>query len=137
MGSHHSKEDDVSCISISIFVSNFPDSFLAKELFQTCNQYGHVIDSFIPQKRSKEGAVHRNVVNSSHPTSSGNFGRAKSYVNVVTNVNEKSKLVSPMSDSPAMVLDDSCLVNHDFVNCVMGEIKLFFLYRQPTGASSK
>nr|GEX07108.1 nucleotide-binding alpha-beta plait domain-containing protein [Tanacetum cinerariifolium] len=54
MGSHRSKEDDVSRISISIFVSNFPDSFSAKELFQTCNQYGHVIDSFIPQKRSKE-----------------------------------------------------------------------------------
>nr|GEY38202.1 RNA-directed DNA polymerase, eukaryota [Tanacetum cinerariifolium] len=174
MGSHRSKEDDVSRISISIFVSNFPDSFSAKELFQTCKQYGHVVDSFIPQKRTKEGnhfgfvcfinvfnvdrlvnnlctiwvgrlklhanlarfqraplnkehkpdlpkgAVHRNVVNSSRPISSGNFGSAKSYVNVVTNVNEMSKL-----DSPAIVLDDDCVLSKDLSNSLMGRIKEF------------
>ncbi|GKB55528.1 RNA-directed DNA polymerase, eukaryota [Tanacetum coccineum] len=174
MGSQRSKEDDVNRISISIFVSNFPDSFSAKELFQTCKQYGHVVDSFIPQKRTKEGkrfgfvrfinvfnverlvnnlctiwvgrlklhanlarfqraplnkehkpvlpkgAVHRNVVNSSRPISSGNFGSAKSYVNVVKNVNEMSKL-----DSPAIVLDDDCVLSKDLSNSLMGRIKEF------------
>ncbi|GJV46620.1 RNA-directed DNA polymerase, eukaryota, reverse transcriptase zinc-binding domain protein [Tanacetum coccineum] len=41
MGSFRSKEDDVSKISTSIFVTNFPDSFSAKDLFHSCKQYGH------------------------------------------------------------------------------------------------
>ncbi|GJU32084.1 nucleotide-binding alpha-beta plait domain-containing protein, partial [Tanacetum coccineum] len=176
---YRTKDDDVIKISTSIYVSNFPESFSAKDLFQTCKQYGHVVDSFIPQKRTKEGnrfgfvrfinvfnvdrlvnnlctiwvgrfklhanlarfqrapsnkeqkpglhkgAVHWNGVNSSRPASSGNFGGAKSFVNVVTNVNDKSKSDSPLSDSPATVLDDSCFANHDFEKCVMGEVKLF------------
>ncbi|GJV37921.1 nucleotide-binding alpha-beta plait domain-containing protein, partial [Tanacetum coccineum] len=55
MGSFRSKEDDVSKISTSIFVTNFPDSFSAKDLFHSCKQYGHVVDSFIPTKRTKDG----------------------------------------------------------------------------------
>nr|GEZ54618.1 nucleotide-binding alpha-beta plait domain-containing protein [Tanacetum cinerariifolium] len=55
MGFVRSKEDDVLRISTSIFVSNFPDQFSAKDLFNTCKQYGHVIDSFIPLKRTKDG----------------------------------------------------------------------------------
>ncbi|GJR88484.1 RNA-directed DNA polymerase, eukaryota, reverse transcriptase zinc-binding domain protein [Tanacetum coccineum] len=55
MGSYRSKEDDVNRISTSIFVLNFPDSFSAKDLFLSCKQYGHVVDSFIPLKRTKEG----------------------------------------------------------------------------------
>nr|GEV35264.1 RNA-directed DNA polymerase, eukaryota [Tanacetum cinerariifolium] len=50
-----SKEDDVTRISTSIYVTNFPDSFSAKDLFHLCKQYGHVVDSFIPTKRSKNG----------------------------------------------------------------------------------
>ncbi|PWA49359.1 hypothetical protein CTI12_AA480170 [Artemisia annua] len=55
MGTFRSKEDDVSRISTSIFVTNFPDSFSAKDLFHSCKLYGHVVDSFIPTKRTKEG----------------------------------------------------------------------------------
>ncbi|GJX77865.1 nucleotide-binding alpha-beta plait domain-containing protein [Tanacetum coccineum] len=55
MGSRRSKEDDVNRISISIYVTNFLENFSAKELFQSCKQYGHVVDSFIPRKRTKEG----------------------------------------------------------------------------------
>ncbi|GJT86939.1 nucleotide-binding alpha-beta plait domain-containing protein, partial [Tanacetum coccineum] len=55
MAKYISKEDDVNRISISIFVMNFPESFSAKDLFHTCKQYGHVVDSFIPSKRTKEG----------------------------------------------------------------------------------
>ncbi|GJZ63683.1 RNA-directed DNA polymerase, eukaryota [Tanacetum coccineum] len=55
MGSFRSKEDDVSKISTSIFVTNFPYSFSAKDLFHSCKQYGHVVDSFIPTKRTKDG----------------------------------------------------------------------------------
>ncbi|GJZ00356.1 RNA-directed DNA polymerase, eukaryota, reverse transcriptase zinc-binding domain protein [Tanacetum coccineum] len=55
MGSFRSKEDDVNRISTSIFVSNFPDSFSAKDLFSSCKKFGHVVDSYIPLKRTKEG----------------------------------------------------------------------------------
>ncbi|GJY48474.1 RNA-directed DNA polymerase, eukaryota [Tanacetum coccineum] len=55
MGSFRSKEDDVAKISLSVFITNFPDSCAAKDLFHHCKQYGHVVDSFIPNKRSKVG----------------------------------------------------------------------------------
>nr|GEW23760.1 RNA-directed DNA polymerase, eukaryota, reverse transcriptase zinc-binding domain protein [Tanacetum cinerariifolium] len=48
-----SKEDDVSRISTSIFITNFPDSFSAKDLFHSCKQCRHVVDTFILSKRSK------------------------------------------------------------------------------------
>nr|GEU52410.1 putative RNA-directed DNA polymerase, eukaryota, reverse transcriptase zinc-binding domain protein [Tanacetum cinerariifolium] len=52
---HSSKEDDFAKISSSIFVMNFPNSFTAKDLFLTCKVYEHVVDSFIPFKKSKTG----------------------------------------------------------------------------------
>ncbi|GKC66927.1 nucleotide-binding alpha-beta plait domain-containing protein, partial [Tanacetum coccineum] len=55
MGSYRTKEDDVAKISTSVFITNFSESFSAKELFHSCKQYGHVVDSFIPTKRSKSG----------------------------------------------------------------------------------
>ncbi|GKD23981.1 RNA-directed DNA polymerase, eukaryota [Tanacetum coccineum] len=55
MGSQRSKEDDVARISTSIFIMNFPETVSAKDLFNTCKQYGHVVDAYIPFKRSKAG----------------------------------------------------------------------------------
>ncbi|GJU26768.1 RNA-directed DNA polymerase, eukaryota [Tanacetum coccineum] len=55
MGIFRSKEDDLEKISVSVFINNIPDSCSAKELFNACKQYGHVVDSFIPNKRSKAG----------------------------------------------------------------------------------
>ncbi|GJV42822.1 putative ribonuclease H-like domain-containing protein [Tanacetum coccineum] len=52
-----SKEDDVSKISTFIFITNFPDTFTAMELFHSCKQYGHVVDVFIPTKRSKDAIL--------------------------------------------------------------------------------
>ncbi|GJV27885.1 retrovirus-related pol polyprotein from transposon TNT 1-94 [Tanacetum coccineum] len=42
---YRSYEDDVAKISISIYVSNLPETFSAKDLFHACNKYGHVVDS--------------------------------------------------------------------------------------------
>nr|GEY50148.1 nucleotide-binding alpha-beta plait domain-containing protein [Tanacetum cinerariifolium] len=55
VGSFRSKENDVSKISTSIFVTNFLESFTAKDLFYSYKVYGHVVDNFIPLKRSREG----------------------------------------------------------------------------------
>nr|GEX43251.1 hypothetical protein [Tanacetum cinerariifolium] len=48
---YNTKEDDLAKISISVYITNFPDSCSAKDLFQTC----HVVDSYIPFKISKSG----------------------------------------------------------------------------------
>ncbi|GJR32466.1 nucleotide-binding alpha-beta plait domain-containing protein, partial [Tanacetum coccineum] len=55
MASYRTKEDDVSKIFTSVFITNFPESCSANELFQSCKQYDHVVDTFIPTKRSKTG----------------------------------------------------------------------------------
>nr|GEX17760.1 RNA-directed DNA polymerase, eukaryota [Tanacetum cinerariifolium] len=57
MGAYRTKEDDVAKISTSIYVTNFSKSINAKELFHACKAYGHVLDSFIPNKRAKNGDV--------------------------------------------------------------------------------
>ncbi|PWA89860.1 hypothetical protein CTI12_AA106450 [Artemisia annua] len=53
MFNRSSKEEEVQKISISIFITNLPDSFNAKDLWRVSNQYGTVVDAFIPDKRSK------------------------------------------------------------------------------------
>ncbi|GJV15041.1 RNA-directed DNA polymerase, eukaryota, reverse transcriptase zinc-binding domain protein [Tanacetum coccineum] len=55
MGSQRTKEDDVMKISMSVFVTNFPKQTSAKDLWNACKQYGHVVDAFVPNKRSKAG----------------------------------------------------------------------------------
>nr|GEZ85554.1 nucleotide-binding alpha-beta plait domain-containing protein [Tanacetum cinerariifolium] len=49
------REDDVARISTSVYMTNFLESMSAKKLFHACSQYGHVVDSFIPTKKSKNG----------------------------------------------------------------------------------
>ncbi|GJX71517.1 nucleotide-binding alpha-beta plait domain-containing protein [Tanacetum coccineum] len=55
MGGPRSKEDEVLKISTSVFISNFPDTCTAKDLFNSCKLYGQVVDAFIPNKRTKAG----------------------------------------------------------------------------------
>nr|GFA09374.1 DIE2/ALG10 family [Tanacetum cinerariifolium] len=50
-----SKEDEVQKISTSIFVTNFLEYAKAKDLWNVCKQYEHVVDAFIPGRRSKKG----------------------------------------------------------------------------------
>ncbi|GJT78683.1 nucleotide-binding alpha-beta plait domain-containing protein [Tanacetum coccineum] len=130
MGSRISKEDDVNRISISIYVTNFPENFSAKELFQSCKQYGHVVDSFIPRKRTKEGktflhankarfqratlnkgqgADHKKVANSSRPNS-GDSGSSNSYVNAAFRDKLWLALGSP-ENSPSLLFDIILMVD--------------------------
>nr|GEW21860.1 RNA-directed DNA polymerase, eukaryota [Tanacetum cinerariifolium] len=55
MGNLRSKEDDVQNISTLVFVTNFPEQFGAKDLWHSCKAYGHVVDAYIPDRRSKAG----------------------------------------------------------------------------------
>ncbi|GJZ37285.1 RNA-directed DNA polymerase, eukaryota, nucleotide-binding alpha-beta plait domain protein, partial [Tanacetum coccineum] len=53
--SYRSKEDQTQPISHSIFVTNFPDHVTAHDLWKVCNDYGVLVDAFIPYKKSKAG----------------------------------------------------------------------------------
>nr|GEW01444.1 nucleotide-binding alpha-beta plait domain-containing protein [Tanacetum cinerariifolium] len=55
MGYRRSVQDEVLKVSISVFIMNFLDQAGAKELWNACKQYGHVVDDFIPDRRSKIG----------------------------------------------------------------------------------
>nr|GEZ98499.1 ChaC-like family protein [Tanacetum cinerariifolium] len=55
MAYHRSLKDEVNKISTSIFITNFPDHYYAKDLWKACNQYGNVVDAFILNKKSKSG----------------------------------------------------------------------------------
>ncbi|GJU85770.1 RNA-directed DNA polymerase, eukaryota [Tanacetum coccineum] len=48
---YRSKKDQIQ----SIFVTNFPHHVMAHDLWKVCNDYGVVVDAFIPYKKSKAG----------------------------------------------------------------------------------
>nr|GFB64679.1 nucleotide-binding alpha-beta plait domain-containing protein [Tanacetum cinerariifolium] len=180
MGSQRSKEDDVARISTSIFVTNFPENFTAKDLFNTCNQYGYVVDSFIPLKRSKVGKrfgfvrfinvfsverlvsnlctiwidrlkLHANVTRFHRPSGKPYSFAQKvggtdknSIDNMKLNANMSKKLApidkgvsfanvvkcpdnygSKVNDSPALILEDDCMISKDLSNCLFGRVKEF------------
>nr|GFB98236.1 nucleotide-binding alpha-beta plait domain-containing protein [Tanacetum cinerariifolium] len=54
-GSKRSKKDDVQKISTSVFVTNFRGGHGVRDLWNTCKLYGHVVDVFIPDRRTKAG----------------------------------------------------------------------------------
>nr|GEU54307.1 nucleotide-binding alpha-beta plait domain-containing protein [Tanacetum cinerariifolium] len=152
-GSYRTKEDDVAKIFTSIFVTNFPESFSAKDLFHSCKQYGHVVDTFIPRKWSKArkrfGFVRfinvfndemlRNLVNVSKPVPNPGVGKSvngdgedKMYgFNVVRNsyvhvLKGHSQLGSRNDVSnPTLVLDDDCLASKDMSKALFGRVKEF------------
>nr|GEZ65507.1 RNA-directed DNA polymerase, eukaryota [Tanacetum cinerariifolium] len=53
--SQRSKEDHVTQISKSVFVTNFPKNFESSDLWKICEGYGNVIDVYIPNRKSKAG----------------------------------------------------------------------------------
>ncbi|GJU19724.1 RNA-directed DNA polymerase, eukaryota, reverse transcriptase zinc-binding domain protein [Tanacetum coccineum] len=136
MGDHRSKEDEVMKLSSSIFVTNFPDKFTANELWTVCNQYGNVVDAFIPDRRSKSGkrsplTKHnsqfsynkgdKNVSKKFHKAMKEN-GYSKSYVHAVKigphSINKKEGL-------PAIVLDETCFNQTVYSTALMGKVKDF------------
>nr|GFA10119.1 RNA-directed DNA polymerase, eukaryota, nucleotide-binding alpha-beta plait domain protein [Tanacetum cinerariifolium] len=55
MFSSRSKEDFVTRISKSVFITNFPDNFGPRDLWKLCEAYGKVVDVFILNRKSKAG----------------------------------------------------------------------------------
>ncbi|GJV13203.1 nucleotide-binding alpha-beta plait domain-containing protein [Tanacetum coccineum] len=179
MGSQRTKEDDLAKISTSLFVTNFPDTCSAKDLFNSCKQYGYVVDAFIPLKRSKAGKrfgfvrfinvfsverlvnnlctvwidhykLHANItrfqrspanVDKNAPMNGGVkiyntkangstnvhrnqkiSGGGHTYVNVVKGSTQNG---SSDNESPAMVLEEKCMLSKDLSMCLLGRVKEF------------
>nr|GEW53647.1 RNA-directed DNA polymerase, eukaryota, nucleotide-binding alpha-beta plait domain protein [Tanacetum cinerariifolium] len=53
--SYGSIRNDGEASSGSVFVTNFPEDSIARDLWKVCSNYGTVVDVFIPFKRSKSG----------------------------------------------------------------------------------
>nr|GEY45253.1 RNA-directed DNA polymerase, eukaryota [Tanacetum cinerariifolium] len=128
--------DSTWSISKSIFLMNFPDDTMAKDLWSVCQTYGTVVDVFIPYRRNKAAkrfAFVRFIRVDNIDRVVGNLctlwiGRvakqpnvhAVSYANVFNGAHG-----SLISSSLALVLDDSCLANRDLSRHVMGKVKDF------------
>ncbi|GJU97579.1 RNA-directed DNA polymerase, eukaryota [Tanacetum coccineum] len=55
MALFRSKEDQITRLSKSIFVTNFLDATSSQDLWNLCQSYGTVVDVYIPNRRSKAG----------------------------------------------------------------------------------
>nr|GEX83423.1 nucleotide-binding alpha-beta plait domain-containing protein [Tanacetum cinerariifolium] len=150
MGSYRSKEDEVVKISTSVFVANFPDSFGAKDFWNTCKQYGQVVDAYIPYRISKAGKrfgfvhfikvfdvdilvnnlctvwVGRHKLQANIPRFQREPLKRHSSLHNIDGVEKGSQNSKKDSNSsPVMVLDDSCLKKKDYSLCLMGKVKDF------------
>ncbi|GJX55973.1 RNA-directed DNA polymerase, eukaryota [Tanacetum coccineum] len=114
-------------VTHSIFVTNFPTGTSAKQLWDICEQYGKVVDSFIPARISKEvwigkfklrfnlarfqrGAKNEGVKNveQKQPVrinvpDSSSFSR--SFVAIVSNKARPHKIEKHMEDKPVKLFD--------------------------------
>ncbi|GJR02161.1 nucleotide-binding alpha-beta plait domain-containing protein [Tanacetum coccineum] len=100
MGYRRSNQDEVHKLSTSIFVTNFPEQFQAKDLWRVCNQYRTVIDTFIPNRISKAGKSHAVKRGNQTPNMEG-------------------------ESTPAIVLDETCMNEKDLSKSLMGKVKEF------------
>ncbi|GKB91347.1 RNA-directed DNA polymerase, eukaryota [Tanacetum coccineum] len=110
-----SKEDQVTHISKSVFVTNFLENFESNDLWKICEGYGKVVDVNIPNRKSK--AAGHGFVNNHAP-----YG---SYASVAKDNSLLKTHVFQASAVPALVLDDSCVIDRDLSRHVMGRVKYF------------
>ncbi|GJT51945.1 RNA-directed DNA polymerase, eukaryota [Tanacetum coccineum] len=139
-----SNADDVSKVAKSVFVTNFPESVLARDLWKSCRGnrlvekpdvlYGLVVSSlrkfgsFERPHKSLFQAPTDDAANAEVPKRSfapqHSNARPSSYANVVNGASPGS-YGSLLSTSPAMVLEDTCLVVRDLSKHVMGKVNDF------------
>nr|GEY63734.1 RNA-directed DNA polymerase, eukaryota [Tanacetum cinerariifolium] len=138
---HRNSKEKVSKISKSIFVTNFPDSTSARDLWKTCSVYGTVVDVFIHEKNPKRVRFDRphrfnkssipNVANDrisprlSHLYVPQQYsGQVGSFANAVNGMSSDTP-GSIKYPPPALVLDDTCLAQRNLAYHVMGKVKDF------------
>nr|GFB65776.1 hypothetical protein [Tanacetum cinerariifolium] len=90
-----------------------------KDLWKVCNDYGTVVDVFIPNKKSKVGKRFAFV---RFIKAKGEF-QTGSYVNVVNGSFPVGVHGPFISSESVLVLDDSCVAERGLSNHVMGKVK--------------
>nr|GEX03505.1 RNA-directed DNA polymerase, eukaryota [Tanacetum cinerariifolium] len=128
MGAHNknslqSKANQTVRISKSVFVSNFQKGCTAKDLWKVCNDYGTVVDVFIPNKKSKVGKRFAFVKFIKGVDQAKGQFQTGSYVNVVNGSSPVGVHGPSISFASVLVLDDSCVAERDLSNHVMGNVK--------------
>nr|GFC67053.1 nucleotide-binding alpha-beta plait domain-containing protein [Tanacetum cinerariifolium] len=154
MDFRRSKEEEVQKISTSIFVTDFPDKFSTKDLWNVCNQYGSVVDAFIPNKKYLSGSfkLHENVARFLRPSLNKNhhqyinkvenklgsgeskknswgYGFSSSYVHVVKNGSQSLPVEEEVK--PALVLDDTVSSLNGESYCMLkNRKKIAFIHKE-------
>nr|GEY68747.1 RNA-directed DNA polymerase, eukaryota [Tanacetum cinerariifolium] len=161
MGVHQwqSEEDQTLKISKSVYVTNFPETCFARDLWKVCNDYGTVVDVFIPFKKSKAGKlfafvrfikvkefdrlvenlctiwigrfyIHANVAHFHRPLKPNtpiprepNLGTSKNSFASVLKEGSLSPIKEFVNSERALVLDETCIKEHDFSLSLMGKVK--------------
>nr|GEU34293.1 RNA-directed DNA polymerase, eukaryota [Tanacetum cinerariifolium] len=158
MGVHQwqSNEDHTSSISKSVYVTNFPETCSARDLWKVCSDYGTVVDVFIPFKKSKAGKrfafvrydkvndldhlvenlctiwigrfhIHANVARFHRPLKpitptprEPDLATSKNSFAPVLKDGSQSPVKELVNSKHALVLDDTCIKEHDFSLSLMG-----------------
>nr|GEX18089.1 RNA-directed DNA polymerase, eukaryota, nucleotide-binding alpha-beta plait domain protein [Tanacetum cinerariifolium] len=110
-----SKEGQTQSISQSIFVTSFPDHVTSHDLWNVYNDHGVVVDAFIPYKKSK---VEHKPSAPSHPSNANERSSPGSYVSILKS--GKTNNVMSHQFLPSLILDDSCILDRDFILSLMG-----------------
>ncbi|GJX03966.1 hypothetical protein Tco_0189882, partial [Tanacetum coccineum] len=133
MRSLRSKEDDVQKISSSVFVTNFPEQFSAKDLWNTCKRLVNnlctvwigklKLHANVARYQRDSGKNNYQRLNKGTNVSNGvgikNGGGLNSSVNSYANVVKKpTGMKETIDGTPTMVLDESCLNNEEFSLCL-------------------
>ncbi|GJV01598.1 RNA-directed DNA polymerase, eukaryota [Tanacetum coccineum] len=117
-----SKEDQTQKISKSVFVTNFPDHFSARDLWNVFRLHANVVRF---HRESKPTDFQPNKVpnpNMTYVASDKNMGtKNRSFASVL---NVGSSIPSKATEtSPAIGLDDDCLIKRDYSCSLTGKIK--------------
>nr|GEW04538.1 RNA-directed DNA polymerase, eukaryota, nucleotide-binding alpha-beta plait domain protein [Tanacetum cinerariifolium] len=107
--SYRSKKDQTQSISQSIFVTNLPDHVTAHDLWKVCNDYGIIVDAFIPYKKSKAENV--NLLLLLTPLM---LTREIHQVLMSLLLNRANRNVMSDQVLPYLILDYSCISDRDF-----------------------
>ncbi|GKE69856.1 hypothetical protein Tco_1527928 [Tanacetum coccineum] len=98
-------------------MTNFSDHITARDLLKVCNDYGVIVDAFIPYKKSK---AERNLLLLLTPLMPMR-GIHQVLMSLFLN---RAKTNNVMSDQvlPSLILDDSCILDRDFSLSLMVSI---------------
>nr|GEW55739.1 RNA-directed DNA polymerase, eukaryota [Tanacetum cinerariifolium] len=126
IGSYKTKEEDVARISTSIYVTNFSESFSAKDLFHSCKHMVMWWMLLFPPNGQKLQVMLRRmegIGSGSYVPTKGvdTMENGKSFATVLSGNVRSDPIENEVS--PAIVLDDDCHYSKDLSKSLLGRVK--------------